>query len=251
MTYTCTACGETKTEVIEATGHTAVTDEAVAATETKTGLTEGSHCSVCGEILVVQEVIPMLSPEEYTYTEDESGNTAISSYNGEEPVVSIPSELDGTTVTEIGENAFAGTAVTEVEVPATVTKICTCAFANCTELTSITIPSSVTEIAEDAFEGCTDIVIYTESGSAATAYAKAKGIDYILTDGLFGDVNQNQSVDVSDALLILQAYVGLATLDSAQTYAADVDGNGVVDVSDALEVLQYYVGLIQKFSAEN
>ncbi|MCD8015542.1 MAG: Ig-like domain-containing protein [Lachnospiraceae bacterium] len=56
-TYTCTICGETKTETIAATGHTAVTDAAVAATCTTSGLTEGSHCSVCGEVLVAQEVI--------------------------------------------------------------------------------------------------------------------------------------------------------------------------------------------------
>lgn len=41
--------------------HTVVTDEAVAATYTATGLTEGSHCSVCNAVLVAQEVVPMLT----------------------------------------------------------------------------------------------------------------------------------------------------------------------------------------------
>ncbi|MBE6984276.1 MAG: hypothetical protein E7434_01440 [Ruminococcaceae bacterium] len=58
--YTCSLCGDVKTETIAATGHTAVTDAAVAATCTATGLTEGSHCSVCNTVLTAQETVAML-----------------------------------------------------------------------------------------------------------------------------------------------------------------------------------------------
>ena len=44
--------------VIPTTEHTVVVDKAVEPTCTETGLTEGSHCSVCGTVLVAQEVIP-------------------------------------------------------------------------------------------------------------------------------------------------------------------------------------------------
>lgn len=57
-TYTCEICGDSYEEVIEATGHTVVTDAAVAAACETTGLTEGSHCSVCGKVLTEQTVIP-------------------------------------------------------------------------------------------------------------------------------------------------------------------------------------------------
>lgn len=45
---------------VPAKGHTPVEDAAVAATYTKTGLTAGSHCSVCGEVLTAQQVVPKL-----------------------------------------------------------------------------------------------------------------------------------------------------------------------------------------------
>ena len=59
----CKKCGKiTEKTDIDAAGHTPVTDPAVAPTETTDGLTEGSHCGVCGVVLQAQEVIPMRDP---------------------------------------------------------------------------------------------------------------------------------------------------------------------------------------------
>ena len=59
----CKKCGKiTEKTDIDAAGHAPVTDPAVAPTETSDGLTEGSHCGVCGVVLQAQEVIPMLDP---------------------------------------------------------------------------------------------------------------------------------------------------------------------------------------------
>ncbi len=54
--------------VISATGHAVVVDEEVAPTHTSTGLTEGSHCSVCGKVIVEQQVVPKLEKNEYAIT---------------------------------------------------------------------------------------------------------------------------------------------------------------------------------------
>ena len=60
----CKKCGKTRNtkDIEELAPHTPVVDAAVAPTETSDGLTEGSHCGVCGVVLQAQEVIPMLDP---------------------------------------------------------------------------------------------------------------------------------------------------------------------------------------------
>jgi rhamnogalacturonan endolyase len=61
-----------------------------------------------------------------------------------------------------------------------------------------------------------------------------------------GDANSNGAIDIVDALLVAQYYVGLnpANFDAS---AADVNCSGGVDIVDALLVAQYYVGLISSF----
>ena len=61
-----------------------------------------------------------------------------------------------------------------------------------------------------------------------------------------GDVNSDGSVDIVDALLTAQYYVGLnpANFNAA---AADVNSSGSIDIVDALLIAQYYVGLISGF----
>ena len=65
-TFCCTQCGATETETIAPTGHSEVVDNAVEATCTSTGLTEGKHCSVCNEVLVAQQVIGLKPHTEET-----------------------------------------------------------------------------------------------------------------------------------------------------------------------------------------
>ncbi len=57
--------------------HTIVTDPAVPPTATQTGLTEGSHCETCGEVIVPQEVVPALGDDDEPETPAQADATFV------------------------------------------------------------------------------------------------------------------------------------------------------------------------------
>jgi len=86
---TCTNYGEKRRDCADcdrfistetpALGHSVVTDKAVAATCENAGLTEGSHCAVCGEVFVAQEVVEQL-PHNYTVTSEVATTCTVLGY---------------------------------------------------------------------------------------------------------------------------------------------------------------------------
>ena len=78
--YTCILCGKRTSIKIAPLGHNKTVDIGFDATCDETGLTDGSHCSMCGKIIKPQEVIPALGHIEtvdkgYLATCEESGLT--------------------------------------------------------------------------------------------------------------------------------------------------------------------------------
>ena len=64
--HTCKNCGDIyRDSYVKETGHNPITDYGKPATCKENGLTEGSHCNVCGTVLVPQKVIPKLN---HSYT---------------------------------------------------------------------------------------------------------------------------------------------------------------------------------------
>lgn len=79
--YECIVCHHNKVVKLAKVAHTIVIDEAVAANCTKTGLTEGKHCSECGYVEVAQTEVPALGHEFKNYASD---NNATCTANGTE-----------------------------------------------------------------------------------------------------------------------------------------------------------------------
>lgn len=90
-----------------------------------------------------------------------------------DPDLALPASL-----TEIGEEAFAGGSFAYVVLPEVCESIGSGAFRNCGNLRWIEIPDSVRDIAEDAFEGCGDVTLIGP-GSYLQSYAEAHGLAWM------------------------------------------------------------------------
>ena len=67
----------------------------------------------------------------------------------------------------------------------------------------------------------------------------------------FGDVDGNNTIDSTDARLVLQYAVGKIDESKLNTATADVDGDGAINSTDARLILQYAVGKITELPGGN
>lgn len=107
----------------------------------------------------VEEVEADSDYSDFVWMKNETGDgIVIYGNNGEETEVQIPAEIDGMSVTEIGEKAFyINTFLTEVNLPDSIVKIGKDAFNGCVNLAKVNLPDSVAEIGENAFCGCSSL----------------------------------------------------------------------------------------------
>ena len=100
------------------------------------------------------------------------GSSSYSQYNEYSGEVVIPESVtyNGTTypVTGIGFCAFAGSDLSSVTIPSTVTDIDNGAFKNCAMLTGVDIPNSVTTLKSEAFYNCSQLESVTIGSGVTT-----------------------------------------------------------------------------------
>lgn len=111
------------------------------------------------------------------------GDIAIlTGYTGKDETLVIPSQIDGHSISTIGENSFERSKLKSLIISEGVESIGWFAFYNSPFLSSVTIPPSVKKIGYSAFEGCSSsLTIYCQRNSYAHSYAKSYGITYVLS----------------------------------------------------------------------
>ena len=94
-----------------------------------------------------------------TYNFTVSGSNAeLVSVSGAAGELTIPAELEGFSVTSVGEKAFFGnTAITSVKFPETLESIGENAFTGCSALENVDMPDSVASLGKGCFLSCTSL----------------------------------------------------------------------------------------------
>ena len=254
----CSICGEkVRITEIPALGHTPKTIPGKAATCTETGLTEGSKCSVCGEIISAQQEIPMI-PHDLIKVE------------GKAPTCTEPGLSDGTQcrvcgkVTEAqvelpalgGEHSYQETVTT----PATCTqdgvKTFTCSVCGASYEEPIAQTGHVREPVPGKAATCTEAGLTdgekcSVCGEILKAQKEIPALGHIDADGdgkcdncgqamgLRGDANLDGKVLANDARLVLRASAKLETLEGQGFINCDLNGDGKLLAGEARKILRF------------
>lgn len=185
--------------------HTNKTVDAVPATCTQAGLTEGVVCTSCNKTIVAQVATP-LAPHNYVdgkckvcgATVKESTGLAMSA-DGEgnyivdgigtctDTQIVIPATNEGKPVVAIASGAFAeNDAIVQVVIPASVKKIGNNAFNRCVNLSDVVFAEGLESIGEKAFMYCTGLETVVIPDSVKTVSTGAFMACYNLTEVTLG-----------------------------------------------------------------
>ena len=269
----CTVCGgelSRVTTTVPATGHTEVTDQAVEAGCDSTGLTAGSHCSVCGQTLVPQQTVPAKGHTEVTDKAvaadcDSTGLTAGShcSVCGQilVPQQTVPARghsfthyvsnndatatKDGTKTALCDHGCGATDTVTDTGSMLPGNLICSDLFCVGEDtISGIPVGTTVEQLADGIYGGTIRVVDYNtiadpsaNAGTGMTVQLMVNGkVAGEWTVVVTGDLNGDGETTVSDMLAVKAYVLNKRKLTGAVAQAADTNGDGYVSITDFIQI---------------
>ena len=138
-----TACGSTASTT---------TEDNTVNSETKEASTEQTSVVQSQETAEVSPDAKEASVDNFTVTYLDDGTVMLSDYTGDGEVIQVPGEVNGKTVTVIGENTFINhTELETVELPDSIVEIKKQAFMNCYNLQHVKLGNSLLTIGESVF----------------------------------------------------------------------------------------------------
>ena len=212
VTYTCTRCGEKRTETLKIVGSGTCGAEG-----------DGSN-------------LTWMLDNEGTLTISGTGDMArLGNQLWRDQKVKKAVIANG--VTSIGEYAFSDcTYLESVTIPNSVTSIGNWAFNGCSSLTNVTIPDGVTRIADDAFRGCTSLASVTIPSNVKDIYSGAflgcvalKEVNYLDSKEAFHTISIGE---YSKAILLAATIHYFAQWDMEKQPTCTEAGHGTSQCSE-------------------
>lgn len=157
---------------------------------------------------------------DWWYSIFSDGTVVIRQYDGDDEVVTVPSQINGRTVVELGNNALQGSTKPpdqkkEIILPETIKKIGACSIAHCAKLEKINIPKSLKEIDARAFIGCTSlksINIDNIESLGWGAFESCESLEEIYVPGTVKTIYQ-RTFDKCTNLKVLTIGEGVTTIE--------------------------------------
>lgn len=172
------ACGKVKTIVFHA-GVEKIAGNALEGCPATLRVPAGSpaHAHFANKHIVC-EVIGDVSAALFRTEKLDGGGCSISQYKGTElKYVSVPAEIGGQPVRQIGVRAFANhRELFSVTLPDGVRGVGAGAFKDCRHLTLAFLPEGLEKIGLEAFSGCDELTLHGFEGSVTERYARENGI---------------------------------------------------------------------------
>ncbi|MGN0453347.1 MAG: leucine-rich repeat protein [Ruminococcus sp.] len=115
------------------------------------------------------EETPVFTSGDYQYSLLDDGSAVIVNYTGSEAELTIPTELDGNSVTQIGSYSFENcTSIENLTIPDGITTIGENAFRFCSNIKTVSFPDELTAINNGSFSFCESLVQVTLPDSVTT-----------------------------------------------------------------------------------
>ncbi len=224
--YKCIECGEVKEEQIERTEHSKVIDQMVNATCTSTGLTEGSHCSVCNEVIKAQEKIKKLNHNyidgictlcnkkvsvglNYTLNSDGSSYVVTGIGTCRDLEIVIPEIYNKLPVEEIAKGAFDDYKdLKSIIIPSSIEQIGNGVFSNCINLENIEIDvnnKTYKSIDGNLYSIDDEILIQYALGKKDTSFIIPDGVERIFPFAFTNSANL-ESIEISNSVRSIEYY---------------------------------------------
>lgn len=173
----------------------------------------------------------------YMTNVNNTNTVTITNYSGHGGAVTIPTTINGLTVTAIGTDAFYDIpSVASVLMPNTVSNIGDYAFAYCVGMTNVTIPASVTNIGVFSFGFCsalTNVGLASNIRSIGNLAFAYTGISSVTIPASLTNIGVGAFADCAS----------LTAINVNQTNPAYGSALGVLYSSDMTDLVQYPGGL--------